>query len=238
MTYGELLLDSKWKSKRNLIVQRDNAQCQRCFNSEIIEQSKVGTLVELTCEDNQLTALLNADDPRFRAERPKYKLRFRPESSSIELEKNIYILGWHEQPIIDKLVGCPVFYNYESADDTFGTNSDETLVINGIKKSNKQSNDWFHVNNLHVHHTFYQQGKLPWEYPCDSLITLCWYCHIKLHENETVPNLNEQGVEIGRLTYCLRCWSAGYFPQYSHVDNGICFRCEGARYEELIKKKR
>jgi len=30
---------------------------------------------------------------------------------------------------------------------------------------------------LNVHHTFYERGKAPWEYPNDSLMTLCEPCH-------------------------------------------------------------
>ena len=30
---------------------------------------------------------------------------------------------------------------------------------------------------LNVHHTYYEQGKAPWEYPDESLITYCEQCH-------------------------------------------------------------
>lgn len=30
---------------------------------------------------------------------------------------------------------------------------------------------------LHVHHTFYERGRMPWEYHPDSLLTLCKTCH-------------------------------------------------------------
>lgn len=30
---------------------------------------------------------------------------------------------------------------------------------------------------LHVHHTVYQKGRLPWEYDDDQLVTLCAECH-------------------------------------------------------------
>lgn len=30
---------------------------------------------------------------------------------------------------------------------------------------------------LHVHHTYYERGKEPWEYPPESLLTLCEDCH-------------------------------------------------------------
>lgn len=30
---------------------------------------------------------------------------------------------------------------------------------------------------LHVHHTYYEKGRCPWEYPIDSLECLCETCH-------------------------------------------------------------
>ncbi len=34
---------------------------------------------------------------------------------------------------------------------------------------------------LHVHHCYYERGKDPWDYPAESLLTLCCDCH----ESET-----------------------------------------------------
>lgn len=33
------------------------------------------------------------------------------------------------------------------------------------------------TSTLHVHHTYYLRGNNPWEYPAESLLTLCDYCH-------------------------------------------------------------
>jgi hypothetical protein len=46
--------------------------------------------------------------------------------------------------------------------------------------------------------------------------------------------LDENGERIGFLTPCLKCFGAGAFPEYNHIQNGICFRCNGAKYEEFI----
>jgi len=37
---------------------------------------------------------------------------------------------------------------------------------------------------LMVHHTYYAKGKRPWEYPAESLITLCHYCHSDIHDSK------------------------------------------------------
>jgi hypothetical protein len=36
---------------------------------------------------------------------------------------------------------------------------------------------------LHVHHLYYKFGLKPWEYPSESLVTLCDYCHSKIHND-------------------------------------------------------
>jgi hypothetical protein len=37
---------------------------------------------------------------------------------------------------------------------------------------------------LHVHHKYYQNFKEPWDYPNESLITLCEKCHNSQHNKE------------------------------------------------------
>jgi hypothetical protein len=44
-------------------------------------------------------------------------------------------------------------------------------------------------NTLQVHHKYYLYGKKIWDYPLDTLITLCEYCHPPGNPHET-PNLN------------------------------------------------
>ncbi len=93
---------------------------------------------------------------------------------------------------------------------------------------------------LHVHHTLYILEKLPWEYKPEELITLCNWCHWEFHESNIVPVFRtNDDHSLEKLAYvpCSRCHGAGWFPQYKHVDNGICFRCLGARYEQMIRAK-
>ena len=37
-------------------------------------------------------------------------------------------------------------------------------------------------STLNVHHAYYENGKKPWEYPDDSLITWCEDCHVERKE--------------------------------------------------------
>ncbi len=91
---------------------------------------------------------------------------------------------------------------------------------------------------LHVHHKHYVMGKLPWAYNDEALTVLCNWCHWELHQDIRVKIYQETttGCEEVEWTVCSRCNGAGVFPEYSHVQAGICFKCNGARYEELIGK--
>lgn len=39
---------------------------------------------------------------------------------------------------------------------------------------------------LHVHHKYYIEGKLPWEYPNSCFLTLCKKCHTKEHKGKKI----------------------------------------------------
>lgn len=41
--------------------------------------------------------------------------------------------------------------------------------------------------NLHVHHKYYIEGHMAWDYPDSALITLCDECHKWEHENNVIP---------------------------------------------------
>lgn len=92
---------------------------------------------------------------------------------------------------------------------------------------------------LHVHHTYYLYDHYAWQYDDSALITYCSQCHAEFHENNEVPiYIERNGKKINmNFTPCVRCNGMGYFPEYKKIENGICFRCRGARYEELIESK-
>lgn len=89
---------------------------------------------------------------------------------------------------------------------------------------------------LHVHHIHYILGRLPWQYTDKELTTMCNWCHWELHQNEQIKVYEEtdHGLRMVNLKTCSRCNGAGFFPEYSHVQAGVCFKCNGARYDELI----
>lgn len=89
---------------------------------------------------------------------------------------------------------------------------------------------------LQIHHKHYILNKLPWEYRDSDLQTVCNWCHWDIHCNEKVNTfMLIDGVLIKTsLTPCYKCKGAGWFPEYVHIESGICFRCLGQKFEELI----
>jgi hypothetical protein len=92
--------------------------------------------------------------------------------------------------------------------------------------------------NLHIHHKKYVINKLPWEYSNDDLETLCNHCHKKVHEEQDIFIYNEDGNIILDYNNCDRCNGTGYLAQYKYIQNGICFKCKGARFSILLVNKK
>jgi hypothetical protein len=86
--------------------------------------------------------------------------------------------------------------------------------------------------HLEVHHKCYILNRLPWQYEDTDLCTVCNWCHLHFHQQTTVPIYSADGTKVLTSEPCLRCSGAGWFPEYKHVYKGICFRCDGARFEQ------
>ena len=87
--------------------------------------------------------------------------------------------------------------------------------------------------NLHIHHQYYIDGRLPWQYQFTCFETLCVNCHFTLHQQQKIPYfIWEQGklIKWEGMLACNRCNGAGHFPEYSHVQGGVCFKCSGNRF--------
>lgn len=88
----------------------------------------------------------------------------------------------------------------------------------------------------HVHHKYYIRNQLAWEIEDSALVTLCKDCHSKRHKIEKIKvyeNQNGYLKEYSNPTFhCRKCDGSGYLPQYSHVQNGVCFNCNGNYIEE------
>lgn len=88
---------------------------------------------------------------------------------------------------------------------------------------------------LHVHHKHYVFGYLPWEYEKEILMTVCHNCRVKIHKSEIIPVfVNKNLKEELNLNLCSRCKGTGFLDEFHYFQNGICFRCDGRKFEEFI----
>jgi len=102
--------------------------------------------------------------------------------------------------------------------------------------SNESGLDYLTNTQLNVHHKKYkvrgkyESGADPWDYNNEDLVTLCTHCHMLVHLEFNMP-LYYNGKVKYFMEQCTRCSGEGILPQYAHVRNGECFRCNGVGFE-------
>jgi hypothetical protein len=251
-TYRELLESPDWKTKREQIIKRDYHTCQKCNNHKLLDARSLAIAnFPKRRKDFTVYSLSEYHNPP-----EEYKTLFIPNRLNIpDIDLVIYfsiennnikllaarisypddpyrLMLFHNKEMFDKeKLGFGEIFKLESE---LNDNQITNALLNQSAFEKFENYDWLYIAGLHVHHTYYQDSLLPWQYPQSALTTLCWYCHEEFHSNQKVKHLDKEGTQIGYLTPCFRCHGAGYFPEYFHVEQGICFRCEGAKYEELI----
>jgi len=82
---------------------------------------------------------------------------------------------------------------------------------------------------LQLHHKLYFNERLPWDYNSIYLQILCSVCHKLVHTTSIIYTYQDETMKFRKkLTNCAKCYGAGYIPEYSYRDNGICYECGGA----------
>ena len=179
--YVDELSSLEWKSKRDIIIERDDAECKECCKKQSI------------FKDGKYYATYSKE------EQEEYEKKL----------NELYITN-------AKLLG---------------------LVDLGYIKAEAQFHQVHEPIILHVHHKYYVQGKLAWEYPNEALLSLCQTCHQELHNNTIIKVYeNEKMDSEMQLTTCKKCNGSGYISKYHYFKDGICFSCMGYKFEELIKR--
>jgi hypothetical protein len=90
------------------------------------------------------------------------------------------------------------FYEYYKTKTPQGW-QDLFFKNDGLKKR------WMFFEGLNVHHLYYQDGMLPWEYPREALVTLCQECHFEWHQDNLIQYRNKEGKVKGQLEICSKC---------------------------------
>lgn len=226
MEYSEFLDKIEWKKKRQDILEKDRYTCTNCSNKTYFNNCEQFIIDKIDLKFYQHRKYLNIKD--FSKE--KYDEEVYKFSIDKNLTETYYDIEFYSTKYLIKNI------ELNENKNPF-TKTNYKLFTKSIKDKitpfairNIESKDWIYVRDLHVHHKYYQLNKKPWEYPNEALTTLCWQCHEDLHKNLDIDVIDEYGNIIGSKRVCDRCYGAGIFPEYIHVQFGICFECNGHRY--------
>jgi len=220
MTHQEELLSLKWKAKRERIISENGLMCRHCKNEEILARSREGII-------ESIRGLVRNTSESKSAAILEYEVQFRQFN-----EDNIHTEFLQSQNALSQEDFSSYKLFYEKVNERY-----VRIVINAINSLLRDGTvRWRYVRGLQLRQLYCQEGVVLWEYPDDAFITLCWVCHAKLHATEEIRHLDKDGADIGMLKPCERCHGTGYFPEYDHMEDGICFRCRGAKYEQLIDR--
>ncbi|NVN97217.1 hypothetical protein HXX01_03230 [Candidatus Nomurabacteria bacterium] len=249
MKYAELLLSPEWQHKRCQILRRDNYQCQRCSNENFLSDCDKGVIAGGS-EDrffqpeeyglNYSVKIFIPNQLQFNFMRALIsKQGFEVGYNSIAYFIQNKESGQVNIIAIRKIKPGQVTELFDNRDTTLPYDKQvffpfTDYILDELANNYWSKYKWMPFQGLHVHHNYYLSEKKPWEYGDDALTTLCPTCHEELHKDGKTGIHDNNGNVIGLLTNCFRCHGAGWFPEFHHVQEGICFRCNGAKYEELI----
>lgn len=239
-SYAQLLECDEWKERREEILSRDNYYCSKCNSSEPLKHMNYAIFFKkqhLVKNESIIETSIPLDD---------FKVRF--DILEIKIFKN---------PFVKLLYGVTDKYTILAVDQNLIKNEGNKSMmvnyfhnnVNGcimpiIEKigSKRQAIPIPYIipinfsSPLQVHHKYYIHKRLPWKYEDDAFITYCAKCHQEFHDYNNVKVYSEIGGILKEINYtpCKRCNGSGFLSQYLHVQNGICFRCKGARFEEML----
>ncbi|MEZ5003925.1 MAG: hypothetical protein R2730_12930 [Chitinophagales bacterium] len=255
MDYADLLLSPEWQERRIDILRRDKYRCTNCLNVRALEDL-VGGVFEKFIFPNQLDSIyvhsfeegsqtpVNVDVKLAKHLNEKAFVYFKMNDlnqltvHAIRTMTNDEFNAYNsvETTKLNYLEALDVSFDHDRLHKQLLKVEKEKLkaICEVTEQIDIKRMQWIVFKGLHVHHKYYQVSLKPWEYPDDALTTLCMHCHEELHKNKSVDVLDALGRNIGEYHNCFRCDGAGWFPEYKHIEGGICFRCKGGKYEELI----
>lgn len=248
--YIEQLESPEWKSRRDEILKRDENKCSFCGKGPTV-----------TLHFGDLSFYIGVD--HFKSEVDCSKADFTTATEFLSymkakskrglkggaLSNSDYIFFFSED--------CDFFYSPWKKNDNYKSlvnkahiakvQCDDGITVNVLFIDKKELNDLklprVYIQRsplvLQVHHKRYFIDKRAWEYEDNDLVTLCQECHLKVHKFFPVQVYAyvDGQMKVMNYTPCQRCNGTGYFPEYKNIQGGVCFRCHGVRFEELIPNK-
>ena len=238
-SYGSLLQRDEWKAKRLEILRRDGFSCACCKRKalEEITDSNIASpvyvgLINGFIKKNDIKSIRILSKEQLMDIHGYTALHVH----TLRYSSSRFLLPDNSEDII--LSAIPKGFSImdssiEFADvvlkdgRAFSIEKSRNLSLRNLKNPIQILERSTEPKYLNVHHKLYRQDRNPWDYDNGELITLCEECHERLHRSGEI-------VKWIKLTPCYRCGGKGYLPQYKHVEDGICFRCRGEKYEEYI----
>lgn len=209
MNYKEQLLTTEWKKKREEILNRDDYKCTFCGKkrSEFIGLMKkfgIKNYYELKAEGFEI---FNKTD--------------QTEDLSL-IKKNFLwsVVFINEMAANTEIKELKFAMKYQESANKFEFGRPQLIAFLEDPPS------FDDIIDLNIHHKYYVEDRLAWEYENDALIVLCNKCHQHVHETEEIYRYLENG-EKEILEKCWKCSGAGFIPAFSYYRNGICFACGG-----------
>ena len=206
MTYREGLQSQEWGRKRQEILERDNFNCQKCGKSQpqlrgLDKAFGINTIDEFNKKGYNFRTIDSDYKPDVIFSESGYPMVIKyigDESKPLEVENLRFSRKWS-----DKTKDFLLVYFYE-----------ESFLGQDL-------------TDLNIHHKYYIKGHKPWEYDADALIALCVDCHLKTHEQETIPVYNEMRMKLFDSVTCDKCGGSGHIKEFNYYKNGVCFKCLG-----------
>lgn len=241
MTYKEQLVNIKWQNKRKEILEIDGYKCQNCFNKSLIEKYNISFVGVGLTKYKLIYILIDKESLELKRCVTDFEKSFLSELLKHKEDGNILALS-NESDGFSSLIGTviikpkiEILSNISKLDTNNQTDikfkqKTQENTLRSLNEIQLKELKWINTKSLHVHHKYYQIGKMAWEYPNTALTTLCWACHEDLHKNTLVDIYDENNKLIDSKNICPRCFGAGWFPEYIHIESGICFMCLGRRF--------
>lgn len=252
MDYASQLESPEWHKRRNEILVRDNHRCRMCGKGKSVRRKVNDNFynfgIDYSCPDisaeNIIQTKFSVDEFKFLIRAGVIGLDFikvSQESAAVAGVSDNGILGVQDLNAISALNSGNISEKVEINLVRHKSGLLYFLVnLKGADLSKIKAKTAYLTETpllLNVHHKHYIIQHKAWEYDDDDLVTLCNECHAKVHQSLGAPVYSDKDgfVKEIPLTPCFRCGGTGYFPEYKHIEQGICFRCRGARFEELIQ---
>ncbi len=254
-TYEDLLKDPQWQAKRKVILDRDLWKCQNCRNRSYVQPGLFGIALEPNA--NNFSKIKNLDGeflkeikigeggyPALPQRSMVYflkdedgKIYFAAARKFTSKESECWNALLERKP--NQSVDSFAKYLVENIQTIFKQLYQMLKAFQPATDEDFSKLKWIVVSDIHVHHTFYQLGRDPWDYPNESLQTLCRKCHHELHQTTSVPVLDPEENVIGDFKPCTTCDGTGYRAQFHYHMGGVCFTCMGKKYldDSYIRKR-